>query len=94
MRLGLRLVRDAPNRGKNRSGEECTVMKPDADKSKPEYNPLAVSVPEGAAAVGVSPRTLWYLIEQGKLPISKIGSRTVVRWSDLEKLLNDQRKAS
>lgn len=53
-----------------------------------ELNKLAYSIPEAAAAISVSRATLYRLINSNDLPIVKIGSRTVVRHSDLESLLS------
>lgn len=48
---------------------------------------LSWSVERSAERLDCSPRFVWGLIAQGKLPSSKIGRRTFVQESDLVKLL-------
>jgi excisionase family DNA binding protein len=49
--------------------------------------PLAVSVAQGAKAIGVSRSKFYELLRKGELPLIKIGSRSLVRVADIEKLL-------
>jgi helix-turn-helix protein len=50
------------------------------------------TVPEASAATGLSPWTLWDYLKCGKIMRSKIGGRTVIRESELKKLLVDKPK--
>jgi excisionase family DNA binding protein len=51
-------------------------------------SPLAVSPIRGAAILGVGKSKLYQLIHEKKIAALKIGRRTVVRVSDLEKFLS------
>jgi excisionase family DNA binding protein len=51
------------------------------------------SVPEAAEVLGISTWTIYSYLSSGKLARSKIGSRTVVRESELEKLIEDGGKS-
>lgn len=48
--------------------------------------PLAYSIPNAAAALDVSVRTIWTLIEQGKLRKTRIGRRAVIPAADVRAL--------
>lgn len=48
---------------------------------------LALTVPEAAAAVGVSARLLWQEVSAGRLPSARVGRRRLVRVADLERWL-------
>jgi excisionase family DNA binding protein len=48
---------------------------------------LAYTVAEAAAASGIGRTTLYGLMGSGELPFVKLGKRTLVRHTDLEKLL-------
>lgn len=48
---------------------------------------LAYSIPDAAARIGISRSTLYALISAGKIPIAKIGSRTLVLDQDLHDFL-------
>jgi excisionase family DNA binding protein len=48
---------------------------------------LAYSLAEAAQAVGLSVRSLRYLLETGKLGFVKIGRRILIRDEDLQRLL-------
>jgi excisionase family DNA binding protein len=50
-------------------------------------SPLAVSVTQGAKAIGVSRSKFYELLKKGELPLIKIGSRSLVRIADIEQLL-------
>lgn len=52
------------------------------------FNPLAVSPIEGAAIIGVGKSKFYQLLNEQKIAAFKIGRRTVVRITDLEKFLN------
>lgn len=47
-----------------------------------------LSVTESALLIGASKRTIHRLIAGGKLCISKIGSRTIIKRTDIDKLFN------
>ena len=49
--------------------------------------PLAYSVAATAAASGISASSIKRLIREGRLPIRKIGRRTIILRDDLEALL-------
>jgi excisionase family DNA binding protein len=49
--------------------------------------PLAVNPSAGAKMLGVSRSKFYELLSQGQLPLIKIGSRSLVRVADIEKLL-------
>jgi len=50
---------------------------------------LAYGVPEAASMIGVSVRTVFDLIKDGRLKAVKIGGRRLVRREALEALLNE-----
>ena len=52
----------------------------------------ACPVADGATYIGVSEPTLWRLLRDGELPRIKLRGRTLVRYADLDALL--ERKAS
>ena len=47
-------------------------------------------VNEAAAIVRVSPWTIWAKLKNGELLRTKVGGRTVIRESELQKLIVDQ----
>ena len=51
------------------------------------------SVPEAAEVLGISTWTIYAYLSSAKLKRSKIGSRTVIRESELEKLIEDGGKS-
>lgn len=51
--------------------------------------PIAVSPAQAVELTGLSIATLYRLIKGGQLPVSKVGSRTLIRTSNLERLLNE-----
>lgn len=53
----------------------------------PSGDKIAYSVPEAAAAIGVGKSTVWKLIQEKRLPIVKLGARTLIRREALEALL-------
>lgn len=58
-----------------------------------DLSPLAVSPTEGAAILGVS-RTKFYEYLNKQIPSRKLGARTLVLVSDIERFLNDLPKAA
>jgi excisionase family DNA binding protein len=48
--------------------------------------PLSVTVPTALAITGLGRTTLYALIGQGRVRTTKVGTRTLVNYSDLEKL--------
>ena len=48
---------------------------------------LAVGLPEGAAMIGIAPRTLRKMATERRVPSVKLGGRLLFRVSDLEALL-------
>ena len=53
------------------------------------------SVPEAAEALRISCWTVWGMLKNGTLQRTKVGGRTVIRESELKKLVVDQpRKAN
>jgi excisionase family DNA binding protein len=55
---------------------------------------LAVGMAEAARRIGLSPRTVANLVLTGKLPSQKIGRRRLIRVTELENLLRDDRQAT
>jgi excisionase family DNA binding protein len=55
---------------------------------------LALSVDETARRISVCPKTVHNLIRRGQLGARKIGSRTVVLVTDLQKFLESRKKIS
>ena len=51
---------------------------------------LALTVPEAAKAIGVSPRQIYNLARDYGLPTIKIGGRRLVRCADLDKWVAEQ----
>jgi len=58
-----------------------------------ESQKIAISVAEAAQRVSVCSKTVFNLIRRGELPARKIGARTVILVSDLERFLETRRKA-
>ncbi len=48
------------------------------------------SVPEAAEVLRISCWTVWAMLKNGTLQRSKVGGRTVIRESELKKLVVDQ----
>lgn len=53
----------------------------------PPPRPYAYSTENAAKALDVSLRTIWNLIEAGKLPTFKIGRKRLIRAEDIEALI-------
>ena len=51
-------------------------------------SPLAYTVADAVRVSGIGRTTLYSLMGQGRLPIVKIGNRTLIRRIDLENLLS------
>jgi excisionase family DNA binding protein len=52
------------------------------------------SVPAGAKFLNISPRTMWELVRQGKVPSYRIGKRLVrVSFRDLDELMAQNKLA-
>ena len=51
---------------------------------------LALSYEEAAEATGLSDDTLQRLVSEGRLKVVKVGRRTLIRPSTLEKFLEEQ----
>jgi excisionase family DNA binding protein len=54
--------------------------------------PLTVSIAHAAKMLSVNEQTIARSIKTGKLPASKVRRRVVIKVSDLNKLLTDNRK--
>jgi hypothetical protein len=52
------------------------------------------SIPEAAEITTLSEDTLWQHLRTGRLVRTKIGGRTVIRESELQKLIQDQEKGA
>lgn len=50
--------------------------------------PMAYSINDAASAIGIGRTTLYSLIQTGRLPIVKVGKRTLVRHDDLMTLID------
>jgi excisionase family DNA binding protein len=53
--------------------------------------PLAHSVSDAAALIGISRSSLYLLIARGEIPIAKVGSRTLILDDDLRAYLAGRR---
>lgn len=53
----------------------------------PRPDAITYGLKDASAVSGLSIRTLYNLNERGELPFIKVGSRTLVRRADLERLL-------
>ena len=52
---------------------------------------LAYSVDDAARVVGVGPATMWKWIADKKLPVIRIGRRTLIKHDDLEAFVESHR---
>ena len=57
--------------------------------SEPPEPRLTYSVDEAARALGIGRSLTWRLIRSGRLPTVKIGRRTLIRRSEVERLLDE-----
>lgn len=60
---------------------------PQKGKINQESQRLAFSISEAARLIGVSDRHLWRFIRAGELPVVPLGTRVLVRKSDIESFL-------
>ena len=51
---------------------------------------LAYRIPEAVEATGLSRATLYRLADAGKLKLTKVCGRTLIRRAELERLLRDE----
>ncbi len=49
---------------------------------------MSYSISEAAAMIGLGRTTFYGLIKKGEIPVVKIGKRTLIRSSDLSRLIN------
>ncbi len=54
---------------------------------------LAVAVVQAAEMIGVSESLMWRLVSDGKIQRIKIGRRTVIRTSELERFLSEHEES-
>jgi excisionase family DNA binding protein len=54
-----------------------------------QHNKLAYSIRELSELVGICERKIYYEIEQGKLKISRIGRRILIRANEIDRWLQD-----
>lgn len=64
------------------------------DKNQPAFKPLAVSEPDAAQMLGVSPRTLWGEADAGRIKPVFIGSRKVYPMRELRRYLEVKMRES
>lgn len=62
-----------------------------ASSPMPAGNPIAWSVRDAAARIGISCSSLYLLIARGEIPFAKAGNRTLVLDDDLRAYLARQR---
>jgi excisionase family DNA binding protein len=70
---------------------ECTLQQRLTTEGGEMNEILAVSVAEAARRLGVSHRTIGYLIARGELYSQKIGRRRIIPLSALVELLREER---
>jgi excisionase family DNA binding protein len=58
-------------------------------KIEEQLQPIAVGPTDAARMIGVSRAFIYILINDGKLPCAKLGSRRLIRVNDLQKLIDD-----
>jgi excisionase family DNA binding protein len=58
--------------------------------SKPRAPQRAWSVPDAARALGVSTGTLYRLRKAGRLRVTKLGGRTLVLESEIDRVLREE----
>ncbi len=54
-----------------------------------QYHKLAYSIRELSKLVGICERKIYYEIEQGKLKISRIGRRILIRANEIDRWLQE-----
>lgn len=58
------------------------------------FPPVSVSVPQAAALLGVSARTVWALVRDGTLPALHIGQRVLCKYSSLVEFVDSRADCS
>ncbi|MCC6827417.1 MAG: helix-turn-helix domain-containing protein [Novosphingobium sp.] len=53
-------------------------------------NPLSYGITDAAAALGVSPRSIYNLVDAGKLRKVKVGSRSLIPADSLKQLIEGE----
>lgn len=48
---------------------------------------MAISVNEAASALGMSASTIWKLIALGRIPVVRLGRRTLIKVEELQRVL-------
>lgn len=56
-------------------------------REKPAVVPVAYNIPDAAAAIGISTRSVYNLVDAGRLRLVKVGRRSIIPASDLRALL-------
>jgi excisionase family DNA binding protein len=57
---------------------------------KPAVERASYSVPEAAAAIGVSSRTLWTYVKRKRLKTFRLGTRVLVPADELRRFIDEQ----
>lgn len=57
-----------------------------------DKNPLAISIPQAAAKIGISPTKFRELVYKGAVPAVKVGTRWIIPVKALENWLDQQLK--
>ena len=63
---------------------KLTIEKPIEDLKQKAF----LSINETSKLLGISRRTIYRLIERGELKINKIGNRTILQRSEIDKMFN------
>lgn len=71
----------------NNTGEFAPASSPPLKKAQPALVPLAYSVKGAMAASGLGRSQIFELMAQGRLERVKVGKRTLIPRSSLEKLI-------
>lgn len=58
-------------------------------EASPATKPITVRVPEACRLIGIKRSKLYELIEDGSIPIIKVGAMTLIRVSVLEAFIDD-----
>ncbi len=58
-------------------------------ENKMSTNEITTSIADGCRRVGVSRATFYRQAAQGRIPILKLGTRSLVRLSDLQRLVDE-----
>lgn len=57
------------------------------DPTNSLFNPAALSVPNFANQLGLGQSTIWVMIRKGDLAVIRIGRRTLVPYTELDRIL-------